>query len=490
LSSAELVVRDHEADLLDRLLPAPEQRVAGGADLHWTVLAAAGSARTERPISTRTVFARIVTAALLVMLVVVVAGAFASRRLAERQAVNEAAHTTDLIAESVIQPVLDDGILTSRPESMAKLAAAAPRVEAADIVRVKLWTPEGRIVFSNDSRLIGRTLPLAEDQRSVFTNPRTEAEVTDLSKPENRLEQERGKLLEVYRPVWTPNGQPLLFETYSRYTIVRERSGQMWRGLAGVTLTSLLVLVVFLIPLALRLMDGLRRAQAQREELLQRAVSASAEERGRIAGTLHDGPVQNLAATSFTLTVASGKARSAGDGAAADALLAAATEVRANIRGLRSLLFDIYPASLASSGLDGALSDLAGSVDGHGIAFRLALPVEPLPALKPDVEQLVFRIAQECLRNSAKHSRGSSGELRLSIEPDAVVLDVLDDGTGFDAETVLASPAEGHFGLRLMADLARQNGAELRVATRPGSGTHWQLRVRDAWTARSTRSKT
>src|SRR4051812_17636559 len=102
MTSAEIVVPDERSDLLDDLLdrpvPASRQPVDRGTDLRWTVLATAGSARPERPISTRAVFARIVAAALLVMLVVVVAGAFASRRLAERQAVNEAAHTTDLVA--------------------------------------------------------------------------------------------------------------------------------------------------------------------------------------------------------------------------------------------------------------------------------------------------------------------------------------------------------------------------------------------------------
>ena len=47
--------------------------------------------------------------------------------------------------------------------------------------------------------------------------PRTQAEITDLSRPENTFERSQGKLLEVYRPVWTPDGHELLFETYFRY---------------------------------------------------------------------------------------------------------------------------------------------------------------------------------------------------------------------------------------------------------------------------------
>ena len=56
----------------------------------------------------------------------------------------------------------------------------------------------------------------------MLASPTTHAEVSDLTRPENRYERGRGKLLEVYRPVWTPSGQPLLFETYSPYDSVSD----------------------------------------------------------------------------------------------------------------------------------------------------------------------------------------------------------------------------------------------------------------------------
>ena len=72
------------------------------------------------------------------------------------------------------------------------------------------------------------------------------------------LERGNGKLLEVYRPVWTASGRPLLFETYFRYGTVTQRAGQLWRGFAGITLSSLLLLMVFLIPIFLTLMRRLQ----------------------------------------------------------------------------------------------------------------------------------------------------------------------------------------------------------------------------------------
>ena len=123
----------------------------------------------------------------------------------------------------------------------------------------------------------------------------------------------------------------MLFETYFRYDEVTARSGELWRGFAGITPSSVLVLVLLLLPIVWRLLDRLNRAQQQRESLLQRAVDASNQERRHIAGTLHDGVVQDLVATSFTV--------------AAAAELAAAQEDPVLAADLRSAAGTVAPAS-------------------------------------------------------------------------------------------------------------------------------------------------
>jgi hypothetical protein len=73
----------------------------------------------------------------------------------------------------------------------------------------------------------------------------------------------------------------------------------------------------------------------------------------------------------------------------------------------------------------------------------------------------------------------------------ATVLEVSDDGVGFEPAHVRANPAHGHFGLRVLGDLAREAGADLRVASAPGQGTRWYLRVPDPSSAAgaTTRSR-
>jgi len=418
--------------------------------------------------------------ALLVISLVAGGSVILARRTAEREAVNGATQATDLLADAVVQPVLDDALLSATPDvALAALdKVVRKQVLGHSVVRVKLWTPQGRIVYSDERRLIGTTFSLGAEERGALTTPTTQAEVTELQRPENQYERGQGKLLEVYRPVWTPTGQALLFETYTRFQAVAERTTQLWRGFAGIMVSSLLLLVVLLLPVLWALLDRLRRGQRQREQLLQHAVDASTEERQRIAGTLHDGVVQELAATSFAVTAAADQADSLGQPQLAERIRGAAGTVRTSIGGLRSLLVDIYPPSLRAAGLVAALTDLAAAARSRDIDVRLDFP-DSAVALGLDArgERLIFRVAQECLRNVTRHAAARAVDLRLAAEGDTVILQVEDDGLGFDLDAARDVAQEGHFGLRLLPDLASQSGATLRVATAPGAGTKWRLEV-------------
>ncbi|MDR2986097.1 MAG: histidine kinase [Nocardiopsaceae bacterium] len=434
----------------------------------------------ERPLRPRSVVIQVIAGVLAVVIGVAVAGAFASRRVAERQAVTDTAHTTDLIAQLVVQPAIRNGLITGNQAALAAIDRVVRRqVLSKSLVRVKLWNAAGRIVYSDEARLIGQKFPLGREELASLAHPAVHAEVSELQRPENRYERGRGKLLEVYRPVWTPSGQPLLFETYSPYQQVTQRTGELWRGFAGITISSLLILVALLLPILWRLLNRVTRAQTQREKLLQRAVDASEEERLRIAGTLHDGPVQELAATSFTVAGAAERAAGSGEPEMAEMLATAAGAVRASIQGLRSLLVDIYPPSLTTAGLVPALTDLTGVLATRNIATHLELAEDAVERLQPDQQQLVFRIARECLRNAARHASARNVEVRLFRQGRASVLEINDDGTGFDPAPVLGNPEDGHFGLRILTDVAASAGADLLLATAPGAGCRWKLEVPD-----------
>ncbi len=453
------------------VLPAPDEPA-------WTTVGTPyARLDTELPPSGRRVVSQLVIGIVVVLAVVSIGGSLAARRLAEREAVNDAATIADVLAETVVQPAVSDRLAAGDAGAVRRFdRLVRERVLSDSVVRVKLWSPQGEVLYADEPELIGRTFTLDPPQRAVLAQPRTEAEISDLDRDENTFDRAVGdKLVEVYRPVWTPSGQEMLFEIYTPYDAVSRRSGQLWRGFAGLTLTSLLLFVVLVAPLLLHLVGRVRRAQQQRELLLQRAVDASAAERRRIAASLHDGPVQDLAAASFVVAGATARAESAGRSQLADELRTVAGSVRTSIGALRSLLVEIYPPSLAQGGLVAALTDLVQTTRAPGLGLRLDADPDAELGLSPEQQRLVFRVAQETVRNAARHARAGSVVLTLHRRGEEVLLDVVDDGQGFDVDLALAGPEPGHLGLQLLADLASRDGSTLQVAAAPGRGTHWRL---------------
>jgi signal transduction histidine kinase len=451
----------------------------GGATTpRWVTLGEPGGPSHDEPmLSPRRVLVLLAAGVVGALLVVGVLGTLAARQLAEREATNDAATMARVLAQAVVEPSLTDGLLTGDPAAIEAFDQVAQEQLLKDdlIVRVKLWSDQGKVLYADERQLIGRTFPLSDEQLYALETPATVADVSNLDSKENAFENE-DRALEVYSPVTTPGGQHALFEMYASYDPVGERTTQLWRGFAGVTASSLLLLVVIVAPLVWALVKRLRRAEEQHIELLQRAVDASADERRRIAASLHDGPVQELAATSFTVAGASATASAHGQGALARDLDAAAAAVRASIRSLRTLLVDIYPASLARSGIVAALLDLAQTTRRDDLVVRVDAADEDDLALSTDAQRLVHRIAQECLRNAAKHAGPATVIVSLHRDgPESVTLDVVDDGAGFDVAEVLGAAKEGHLGLHLLADAASVPGALLQVSTAPGRGTHWRL---------------
>jgi signal transduction histidine kinase len=424
------------------------------------------------------VLARFVVANLGAVALLLAGSIWASNRAAESEALSDARTSADVLALTLFEPALTDAALTGNAEAMAALdeAVSAARRDTT-LVRVKIWDGSGRIVWSDEPRLFGATYTLGDDEVEALESGETEAEISDLSRPENRYERSRGVLLEVYRRIETPTGEPLLFETYLNYDDATSRRRDIWLTFAPISVIVLLLLMLVELPLADRMIRQLREGEAERLGLLARAADASTDERRRIAGSLHDGIVQDLAGASFVLA---GAADQLGEGPVpaqkatgiTASVRAAADAVRGSVAALRSLLIEIYPPHLAKAGLPTALRGLTERLHPRGVQVRLDVP-DTLD-LPPETEALVFRVAQEALINVGKHARATEVAVRVHQHPDRVVLEVEDDGAGFD---VAGAAPEGHFGLRVLADLAEEAGATLDLATAPGQGTALRLEV-------------
>jgi len=383
---------------------------------------------------------------------------------------------TGALARAAVEPNITNGLLAGDPAALNRFdAIIRRRVLRQGVVRVKLWTAGGRIIYSDERRLIGSRYALRKDDLQALDSGEVAAEQSDLTRPENRFERRYGNLLEVYTPVATPRGGRLLFEAYLLSTSVAADARRIWRGFIPVVVGALLLLWVAQIPLARSLARRLRRSQEDRERLLLRALDASNAERRRIAADLHDGIVQDLAGTSLAMSASADRA----DGATTDELVAAlrdgARRTRQGMRGLRSLLVEIYPPNLHAAGLEAALRDLVEPLAARGIDAELECTA---PADLPrDTEQAVFRTAQEALRNVVQHSGAAQAKVQLSAPDGVVRLVVSDDGRGFDPETVIHRQEQGQLGIALLADRAADLGGRLDIDSEPGRGTRVVLEV-------------
>jgi len=404
-------------------------------------------------------------ASLAAMVVIAVAGALVLRDRGLSEAIDQAKVVTRVTGEGVVAPRVTSGVLSGDPRALRRLDAVVHRYALHNpVVRIKLWAPDGRIVYSDEHALIGKRFPLGADEREILAQGGVAAESSDLGRPENRYERGHGDLLEVYLPIRTADGRRLLFESYQRYSSVATGGERVWLAFAPVLIGGLLLLLLFQLPLARSLVRRLRAGQADSERLLRAALEASDAERRRLAANLHDGAVQDLIGVSYTLSAA---ARDV-DPAQRQRLQEAAARTRATIRDLRTLLVDLYPPNLERAGLPAALRDLAVNLEHHDLRATLEAP--DAMTLPKRVQALLYRIAQEALRNVIEHAQASHVLIRVAVTDGVARLTISDDGVGFDPHAVAAAPPRGHFGLRVLSDLAEEAGGAVTIRSQPGAG--------------------
>jgi two-component system, NarL family, sensor kinase len=403
--------------------------------------------------------------------------AFALSRTGTQEAIREARLVTRVLAQGAIEPNLSDRLVHGDRDAIAAMdRIVRERVLKDPVARVKLWTERGRIVYSDEPRLIGSTYELEGDKREIFARGGEVAEkVEKLDEPENRYDRDLGEVLEVYVPVSTPSGRRLLLETYQHFGSVASSGRDIWFTFAPAALVALGLLWLAQLPLAFSLARRLEAGRAEREALLHSAIEASDSERRRIAADLHDSVVQDLAGVSFSLAATADRLESGSSDGSSGVVRQAAADTRESIRQLRSLLVEIHPPNLRSVGLAAALSDLAAPLVAQGIALRVNIP-EDL-SLAPETEELIYRVAREGLRNVKEHAAADCVTVSIDVREDRAVLLVEDDGRGFSAEELARRGSEGHMGIALLTQLVADQSGTLAVDSGVGRGTRMRLEL-------------
>jgi PAS domain S-box-containing protein len=206
--------------------------------------------------------------------------------------------------------------------------------------------------------------------------------------------------------------------------------------------------------------------------LYERAQAAAAlEERQRLARELHDSVSQAL----YGITLGSDAARTLLDrdpARVAGPLEYVRSLAESGLAEMRALIFELRPESLENEGLVAALEKQAAALRArHEIEVHTALCEEPDVPLW--VKDALYRIVQEALHNIARHARAEDVGLLLEQDNEGILLEVRDDGIGFDPSRSFP----GHLGLKSMRERAERLGGTLEVESRPGKGTRILVRI-------------
>jgi two-component system, NarL family, sensor histidine kinase DegS len=216
-------------------------------------------------------------------------------------------------------------------------------------------------------------------------------------------------------------------------------------------------------------------APATASDMAMRIVEAQEAERTRLAQEVHDGPAQALSSAIFQVEYIE---RVLGS----DPRLAA-TEIRylrellrRELGDVRSFITQLRPPLLDEMGLDGAIEDAAAHVRAlTGLEIQVSLAA-PGFRLGQGEQTVVLRIAQEALQNVRKHAAAQSAAVSTRMEDDDWIVEIRDDGRGFDVGAV-AARGRRNFGLQFMRERAELIGGRFDVRSRPDGGTVVRLAI-------------
>lgn len=213
----------------------------------------------------------------------------------------------------------------------------------------------------------------------------------------------------------------------------------------------------------------LDRLEHERRESARRELAAQERERARIARELHDEVGQNLTALAMLLT----RLADESDDAMATRLRAARESTLGTVDDVRRIARQLRPDLLDELGLTAALTTLCDRMcESTGIRIVRELPRD-LPQLSPEVQTVLYRVAQESLTNVARHAGAETALMRLERGPGSVVLTVRDDGRGFPNGV----PPERQGGIRGMRERALLVGGALAVKQSAGGGVEVRFEV-------------
>jgi two-component system NarL family sensor kinase len=363
----------------------------------------------------RVAIVQFVLSSAALLAVVATIGAVALKHVATGEALSDARSVTVAFGRGVLSHQVTPGVLRGDPAALERLdRAVRERVLGHPIVRLKIWTADGRIAYSDARSLIGQTFPLPEDLRAALADDAVRADVSDLTRPENRFERRSGRLVEVYLPLRLRSGERVMVEAYYPAGRIDAASRRIWRTFLPVLIGVLLALAAAQLPLVWWQARRARVDAGEREQLAREAEHALQIERRRIATELHDGIVQDLAGAAYELHAAASLPVGASEAELRGALGRGAAICRTSMTRMRELLVDLRAVEHRVQDLRGAIDALARPLRDRGV--DVAVDVRVHRVLSSESALLVHRAAREVLLEVRR--RAGVRVVRVDLEDD------------------------------------------------------------------------
>lgn len=225
-----------------------------------------------------------------------------------------------------------------------------------------------------------------------------------------------------------------------------------------------------------RMFDSLKKQQLQVQQLLARAIHAQEEERQRISVDLHDSVAQWLAGASYRAQTVNALLSGNGNNKAQAELATMESTIDKSLKELRRVLTGLRPPALDELGLSHALRQSLEDLKTDGVDCQFSEAGTPV-RLPSSMEIAIYRVVQEALTNVRKHADATKVGLRLQFRADELLVEIRDNGRGFDlSQTLDSAISVGHMGLLGMKQRAETLGGDIKIKTSKGIGTTIVLR--------------
>lgn len=224
------------------------------------------------------------------------------------------------------------------------------------------------------------------------------------------------------------------------------------------------------------LFDGLQRKQREVEELLKRVINTSDNERLKLSLELHDGPVQTIVASEYSVEACKSLINQNRMKKVSTKLESVQEMLAQSIRDLRRIVRDLHPPALGKSGLISAIQEYLSNLEKDD-QIKGSLEVkDELPHFEPEAERGVYYVVREAITNVRKHARATEVGVLVEFQDSKLTVQITDNGKGFNPAKI-EGLSTNHMGMRSMSERTRMLNGNLTIDSKPGAGTKISLVV-------------